>query len=449
MFAARLVMTDLETEIAHLHYCVGDLPGCKGEITHELSPYSSGIVGQLSPTGESPNVLTISAVDAAGNQAIKYLSDLQLDVFPPGQVHISCDRKFARAGQTIHCAIAADNKRYTFLEEMVFMIGSSIGDDDIQTRQSFASLSASPSWVMPKLSLRRKAYVCSFIITCTQEEHSFSCLSVTYDSTAPKAGTIEVTRSTQATFNASSASHETPAGQAASCQVATELIAIRVGGFVEDVSVIEKYFLAVGSWEGGADLVPWNEASLQDGGQATIDLAQRAALGQRLYVSVLVENSVGLRVKVTAAAVVVVPPYSGTITARDGEFQDTTIPSQYSISKYTANWETTDLCATIRQEWAIYREDGVLVQEFRELPGHVRHATASELNLVKRAGYYAVIRMFNSLGQASVARTPGVIVEGEPLLPGYVIDGFKEDAQYQVSVLLVRLETYVAFTLYV
>ena len=205
----------------------------------------------------------------------------------------------------------------------------------------------------------------------------------------------------------------------------------------------------MGSWEGGADLVPWNEASLQDGGQATIDLAQRAALGQRLYVSVLVENSVGLRVKVTAAAVVVVPPYSGTITARDGEFQDTTIPSQYSISKYTANWETTDLCATIRQEWAIYREDGVLVQEFRELPGHVRHATASELNLVKRAGYYAVIRMFNSLGQASVARTPGVIVEGEPLLPGYVIDGFKEDAQYQVSVLLVRLETYVAFTLYV
>jgi hypothetical protein len=426
---------DEESPLTNVSYCLAPVPSCQGEAMHTLRLGDGG--AQLNTSraaqGKLAFVLNAQVSNALAQTSYASVSHLQLDSGEPQPPRIACSQPWARPGMPLDCSVTAapqDGSRYDALDVVV----GNVPGDDAHGRFAFPPTGGTFRVLFPARLQGAPLHVCASVTGCAGTTSALACVAVVEDRTPPEAGTVRVVSMTLATINASQGALAVDLLPTASCQITTEAVAFVVEGFAEDVSELSHLEVAVGSWPGGADLLAWQPRAVVLGKAVLLDGLEGLTLGQEVFVSVMAVNRVGLSTKAVAESVVLVLSAAGAIRLRDGGFRDTSIASQFSVSEYTANWETTDLCRIVRQEWALYREDGLLVRGYLPLPGDVRFATLDGIRLDQGRVYYAVVRMFNDAGQAAVARSPGVVVEGEPLLPGRVLDGLgPEDIQFQVG----------------
>jgi len=124
------------------------------------------------------------------------------------------------------------------------------------------------------------------------------------------------------------------------------------------------------------------------------------------------------------------PPEAGKIY--DGNQRGVDIKYAKWTNAFSATWDrfTDPHCPISRYTWAVQRQGAGLITSFKNIALN-RSPTATNLNLVSKESYCAVVRSYNEAGLFTQIRSDCVLIDHDAPQAGTVNDGHFSDVDYQ------------------
>ena len=200
---------------------------------------------------------------------------------------------------------------------------------------------------------------------------------------------------------------------------------------VDRESGLRKQEAAVGTYPGGADVVPFTDYPLTSNGSAVAVFNSEAIIqGRPLYVTIRLTNKAGLRRTEWSDGIALdnTPPVAVDIYVRDGPGVRGTIDSDFQSSSrdFDVRWHGAFIdneSPIIDCYVGLNTSNGSIVQ--REISvGTVKQVSLTDLQLLSGGVYLASVRCINAAGLSTKVLTDGVLVDTTPPNIGVVHDGF-------------------------
>ena len=202
--------------------------------------------------------------------------------------------------------------------------------------------------------------------------------------------------------------------------------------FVDDVSGIERYEVAVGTHRGRNDVVDFTNVSTMTQAVISCKLQQQSVV----YVTVRAVNRAGLSSLSFSNGVLVdtTPPTAGLVWIKTRNSSG----YQAQNDQLSAEWMgfADDESGLVRYEWAICALDsGTCVQDFTDV--HLNKNVSTEaVELQDGKSYIVKVRAFNGAGMSTESTSmSSLTVDTSPPAIGFVFDGqlFGIDENYQTN----------------
>jgi len=454
---AQWQASDPQTGVASLEYRVGDRPFSAGYHPRTAVGGDVDVVeGLRMAAGDLPMTLpyifTLVASSPSGLRSVERISNgVTIDATAPGGGTFSCDAA-VRPRDPFACRwegfADAESAVAGYSIQILGADRSGAGDQILLAPLSLSRDTRTYTY-HPLLSSRspgQHAYVYRASLTVFNRAGlSIVSLSntIAMDTSPPVAGiVVELTTTwTEGRGQPAQAGADGLRAADVQCQVSQTEVRLAWGGFVDAESGIAQYSVALGSQPGTDDVAGYRSFGTATRGTVT-DFLQPLSCGDTVYATVIATNGVGLTVHAMSNGVSIrcegrqhpAAVYDG-LAGPDRQQQSSTLQIE-------AHWVFEDPCPIVQYEWAIYRADRVLVQDFTVVcarpdpnskdprnPDCAEADTVSNfasndgLTLTAGLAYYVAVRSTNVLGHTRVVRSNGVSVNPTLPLPGVVFDG--------------------------
>ncbi|XP_070573717.1 uncharacterized protein [Ptychodera flava] len=441
-------ITEDDSAILITEFCYGTIPGFSDIFNCTDTTDQDYIINSMvTPITQSlPNTLTLRSTNEVGLKSEKYDVGVTIDHSPPVAGNINCQSSI-RTTDDVVCTWINFYDKESGISNYRFALGLSEGDDSIC---SFTMVRPSHREYRVKGPFESGEYFATVVAVNYLGDETYGYSEAIFvDDTPPVAGiVVELNDVDEINYDGHSngegsgplvCSNFTSCIEVdAVCQKSVDRIFVAWEPFSDPDSSITRYQVAVGPTPGSTQILDFTDVDTSKGLYTLIRGIDLYDVRQ-VFVAVRGYNQAGLHTTAVSNGVYIsrvssgLPPLPGSYVW-DGR-ADGDLDYQDNNDVLHAKWSFEgDPCKKTKYEWAIYRFDGIVMQNFT--------TTADEfgmndgLDLKNEESYYTVVKATNELGFSQILRSNGVTIQLEPLQPGNIrdgpIDGF--DLNFQESI---------------
>ncbi|XP_070573748.1 uncharacterized protein [Ptychodera flava] len=418
-------ISEEESEILHTEFCYGSFPGssdifnCTDTTGIDQTPTS-----MVEPNVQGlPNILTLRTTNQVGLTAETHSDGITVDTTPPTPGNISCPPSI-RTTDDLICSWNNFNDKESGIAHYQVALGFAEGDDAVYPFTVVDSSFHEYKFNGPFLDVE---HYLTLIVTNNAGGETRSYSDPVYvDDTPPIPGSVvhldgvdEVDYSGSPSVKCDALKDNDCATNDAVCQKSVDRLFVAWEGFDDPESIVTRYQVAVGTNRGTTDILDFVDVDVSLGNFAFIDGVDLYDVRQA-FVSVRGYNLAGMHTTAVSNGVYIsrvsagLAPLEGTYIW-DGR-QDSDVDFQDSNEMLEAQWSFQgDPCPKIHYEWAIFRFDGLRMQNFTTTTDDF--GMNDGLDMKNEESYYSVVKASNLLGYTEVIRSDGITIQLEPLLP--------------------------------
>ncbi|XP_072034301.1 uncharacterized protein [Amphiura filiformis] len=434
---ASWTVTETESAIKDIDYYVATYPFGKDVSNVTSSGVHNIAPGIVKPTlFGKPNLVHVEAVNSVGLRKTIVAPSLVTDLTDPVAGKVLCPA-YLHAGGMLQCQWSGFSDPEGTIRSFNFLLGTEENRDDVFKSENISIHLDSYVVEVKHLNLTHnvKYYVTVEAVNSVGKSARAFSKPFFIDDTPPVPGVVG--EYTDELIYNGLLSHEDYLQLDLKCVDYTSQLSVAWEPFVDPETTIVKYEVAVGSSPYGTQVKGYFDV-----GKRTTTLIGNVDLtySRQIFVTVRGYNEAGLSSSVSSNGVFIsllnigLPPLHPLLIndgpgESDRDFQE-------SLTQIDATWDFSGYpCPMTRFEWAIFRIDGTEVQPYIDV-GDQKYGTNSELLMANGETYYVIVRGTNILGLTVTARSDGITVQQDPLIPGHVFDGpfFGKDMNYQLSI---------------
>ncbi|XP_070573761.1 uncharacterized protein [Ptychodera flava] len=441
-------ITEDDSAILITEFCYGTVPGFSDIFNCTDTTEQDYIINTLvTPNTHSlPNTLTLRSTNKVGLKSEKYAVGVTIDHSPPVAGIIDCQSSI-RTTDDVVCTWINFYDKESGISNYRFAFGLSEGDDSICP---FTMVRSSHHEYRVKGPFETGKYFATVVAVNYLGDETYGYSEAIFvDDTPPVAGiVVELNDVDEINYDGHSngdgsdiqgcGNFDSCMEVDAVCQKSVDRIFVAWEPFSDPDSSITRYQVAVGPSPGSTQILDFTDVDTSKG-LFTLIRGINLYDVRQVFVAVRGYNQAGLHTTAVSNGVYIsrvssgLPPLPGS-HVWDGS-ADEDLDYQDNNDVLHAKWSFEgDPCKKTKYEWAIYRFDGMLMQNFTTTSDEF--GMNDGLDLKDGESYYTVVKATNELGFSEILRSNGITVQLEPLQPGNIrdgpIDGF--DLNFQESI---------------
>ncbi|XP_035662464.1 uncharacterized protein LOC118406510 [Branchiostoma floridae] len=389
---------------------------------------SYGNKAAITPVGAGmPNILTVSAENAAGISGFSISSSVIIDETPPDIGTVTCPEYLPGASTEIYCTWAFFLELESRIDRFEVRIGTMEGKDDTMGAVTLEGSRSDYRATGLILDDTHQYYVTVTAYNSVGLKTDAYSGSIVVDASPPVTGVVvelsdlnTVSFSTEASPVSNCTGDECTLAKDALCQKSLTQVTAEWTPFSDPDSSIDKMELAIGSTPGAGDVRKYREVEVNPSGPISIEGLDLTEVSQ-VFVAVKAYNKAGLTTVAISNGVYISKDSRGLVY--DGENAGQDLEYQTSLNTLYASWDFSgDPCPIANYEWAITRVDETVVQDFTDVDVNT-WSSNDNLQMTDGETYYVTVKATNIQNITRIERSNGITVQREPLIPGLVRDG--------------------------
>ena len=416
--------TDPQSGIGYFQYKVGTRPFDDDVTTPTITFTSSLESNSVRPEHAGrPNILHIITFNRAGVYTFLIAPGITIDNLTPNvqQLQFDCTQYALITTSSLTCHWYGAFDVYSEVVNYEIMVGDSQVDATYYSELlDRSTLKVTITNLTTPLIPGRLIYTLIVINSVGLANYAFLPLIV--DDTVPLSGSVSVlidqtvssilpTGQLNSTFSYMNISAGTQ------CKTIITNIRVRWEDFIDEETPMDYYEIGIGQNRGQINILNYLNASLVNEFYIEgLDLTPYSVV----YVIIRGFNQVGLIQVANSEPIYITLHQPSPAYVYDGA-STRDLQAQSGTTYLEAFWNLYSYCPGVSYAWAIYYMNETLVQDFTTVP--TAQGSSDNLALQHDSRVYVTVTVFNPLGYVRSARSDGIIVEIDPLIPGIVYDG--------------------------
>ena len=416
--------TDPQSGIENFSFKVGTHPYSDGVTPPKMTPQSSLLSNDVDPEESGkPNILQITAFNRAGVPTFLIAPGITIDTNIPSIQHVifNCTKYATTRTSSLICHWHGAFDQYSEVIGYEIMLG----EVEVDSTYYYEYLNSDTLMVTmtnftTKLKAGEKQYTLNIINSVGLINHKFAILII--DDTVPFPRAVNVLLDqTRVGFvptgNVNSSLSYRNISSSTQCITIVMNIRIQWEAFIDDETPMDYYEIGLGESIGHSNVMSFHNVGLiNEYFLEGIDLTRHPVI----YVTIRGFNKVGLYQVANSNPIYISLHNPQLAVVFDGS-KSHDMQAQTGTSYLEAFWNFHDPCLNVSYDWAILYSNQTIVQNLT----HVQTSESSNNNLAidKDTRVYVLVSLNSSLGYVRSARSDGISIQVEPLIPGVVFDG--------------------------
>ncbi|KAI6660256.1 hypothetical protein LOD99_10426 [Oopsacas minuta] len=416
--------TDPQSGIQHFQYKVGSYPYSDDIRTPRTTSRMSLGTNAVDPiqTGK-PNILQITTFNKAGVSTFLIAPGITIDTRIPNiqLLEFACTSYALNSTGSLTCNWHGAFDRYSEIVNYQLDLGNSELDKTYYSEllESSTLRVAITNFSTPLIQ-GVLTYTLRIINSVGLTNYAFATLIV--DNTPPIPGSVSVlidqtissflpTGQLNTTFSYMNDSAVTQ------CKTIITNIRVKWEEFIDGETPMEYYEIGLGENRGQINIMNYLNVGLVDEYYIEgLDLTRYTSI----YVIVRGFNRLGLLQVANSQEIYISLHNPITAIVYDGSNSED-LEAQSGTSYIEASWDFNDYCPGVNYSWAIFYFNQTFIQNYTTVI--TRDSSNDNLALGHESRVYVIVNFASPLGYIRSARSNGITVQVEPLIPGIVYDG--------------------------
>ena len=424
ILVARWNATDPQSGIENFQFQVGTHPYSDGVTAPKVTLKSSLNSNDVDPNQSGkPNLLRITAFNKAGVSTFLIAPGITIDTSIPSihQVQFNCTKYATTNTSSLTCHWHGAFDQYSEIIGYEIMLGEAEVDSTFYNEYLGSdTLMVTMSNFSTELQSGEQVYTLNIINSVGLINHMFATLII--DDTDPFPGNLHVlidqtrvsffpTGKVNTSFSYKSNSSSTQ------CITIVMNIRVKWEPFIDDETPIDFYEIGLGAKIGQINVMNfYNVGLINEYFLEGIDLT----LHPVIYVIIRGFNKVGLYRVANSNPIYISLHNPQPAYVFDGS-KSRDLQAQTGTSYLEAFWNFYDPCLDVSYDWAIFYMNQTIVQNLTLV--ETSDSSNDNLAIDKDTKVYVLVNLNSSLGYVRSARSDGITVQVDPLIPGIVYDG--------------------------
>ena len=415
---------DPQSGIYNFRYQVGTRP-FSDDVTKPKITFRSKLTSNNVDPNQSgkPNILHITTFNRAGVYTYLIAPGITIDTLIPNikLLQFNCTPYALNTTSSLTCHWYGAFDHFSEIVQYEVMLGESEVDGKFYS-ECFDSgtLKVSMDNFKTPLTTGNLIYTLSVINSVGLTNYAFATLVV--DNTPPVSGSVSVlidqttssflrTGKLNSTFSYQNLSSTTQ------CKTVITNIRVKWEEFTDLETPMAYYQIGIGEKRGQINIMNYRNVSLvTEHFLKGIDLSPYPVV----YVIIRGFNRVGLIQVANSQPIYISPHDPKPAYVYDGS-RTHDLLAQTGTSYLEAYWNFYDYCPGVNYTWAIFYMNQTVVQNYTNVT--TTDSSNDNLALVHDTRVYVTVHLVSPLGYIRSARSDGITVQVEPLIPGVVYDG--------------------------
>ena len=416
--------TDPQSGIDYFQYNVGTRPFDDDVTSPTITFRNSLDTNSVDPEHAGrPNILHIITFNRAGVYTFLAAPGITIDNITPNiqQLQFDCTQYALITTTSLTCNWYGAFDIYSEVVNYEIMVGNSQVDATYYSELlDRSSLKVTINNLTSPLIPGRLVYTLSVINSVRLANYAFLPLIV--DDTPPSSGSVSIlmdqTESSilpTGELNSTLSYMNSSAGT--QCKTIITNIRVRWEAFIDEQTPMDYYEIGIGRNRGQINILNYlNVGLVNEFYIEGLDLTSYSVV----YVIVRGFNRVGLIQVANSDPIYIVLHQPTPAYVYDGD-RSQDLQAQSGTTFLEAFWNFYSYCPGVKYIWAIYYMNQTLIQDDTTVT--IAEGFTNNLALQHNSRPYVTATVFNPLGYVRSARSDGLIVEIDPLVPGIVYDG--------------------------
>ena len=415
---------DPQSGIADFRFEVGTHPYSDGVTPPKTTQKSRLLTNDVDPEHNGkPNILQITAFNRAGVPTFLIAPGITIDTNIPSiqQVQFNCTKYATTNTSSLTCHWHGAFDQYSEIIGYEIMLGEAEVDSTyFYEYLNSDTLMVTMSNFSANLQSGEQVYTLNIINSVGLINHEFASLVI--DDTAPFPRAVSVlldqtrvgfvpTGKVNSSFSYKNTSSSTQ------CITIVMNIRVKWEAFLDYETPMDYYEIGLGEKIGQINVMNfYNVGLINEYFLEGIDLTRHPVI----YVIIRGFNKVGLYQVANSNPIYISLHNPQLAYVFDGS-KSHDLQAQTGTSYLEAFWNFYDPCLGVSYDWAIFYSNQTLVQNLTRV--QTSESSNDNLAIAEDTRVYVLVNLNSSLGYVRSARSDGITVQVEPLIPGVVYDG--------------------------
>ena len=416
--------TDPQSGIENFWYQVGTHPYSDGVATPKITVKSSLNSNDVDPEQNGkPNLLHITTFNKAGVPTFLIAPGITIDTNIPNihQLQFNCTKYATTNTSSLTCHWHGAFDHYSEIVGYEIMLGEAEVDSTYYYEYlNSGTLMVTMTNFSTNLQSGEQVYTLNIINSVGLINHKFASLMIDDTDPLPRAVSILVDQTRVGFFptgNVNSSFSYKNTSSSTQCITIVMNIRVKWESFIDDETPMDYYEIGLGAKIGQINVMNfYNIGLMNEYFLEGIDLT----LHPVIYVIIRGFNKVGLYRVANSDPIYISLHNPPSAYVFDGS-KSHDLQAQTGTSYLESFWNFYDPCLNVGYDWAILYMNQTIVQNLTSVK--TNESSNDNLAIDEDTRVYVLVNLNSSLGYVRSARSDGITVQVEPLIPGVVYDG--------------------------